>query len=130
MEKVANISKRRKSPAPMTALVRLSGAGTPPTRITAPFAVTHDGEVFLNVAHCAGRALEGRRHYTFTGVLLDPEEAELARGATEGGAADIAAQIVAGLPSAWTLPPPVKRAEDKSPSLQYGVRRKSKAART
>lgn len=129
MEKVPNFSKRRKQPVPEEAASRTSGGVATPTPITAPFVIMRNGRVLLNIAHCDGRALEGRRIYTFTGILLTPDEAKLARAAARDITSEDPDPIAAGMRTAWTLPRPEKHANDRSPSRRYRAPRKGKAAR-
>jgi hypothetical protein len=143
MVKVANPSKRRKHFDPgQTVLRDFSGvlsatpppSACPPARfpkpITSAFASTLDGHVFLNVAHCVGRALDGRTLYTFTGVLLNPDETKLARDGLRHAASDVAAKIASTMPSVWTLPAPTKAPNDTSKTIRYRVPRKGKPARS
>jgi hypothetical protein len=84
MKKVANPLKKSK---PLATLV---------PEVTAPFAITSDGQVLLNVAECAGRDIGTRA--TFTGVLVAKPEAQLALKTVGDAAADTASKIAASLP--------------------------------
>jgi hypothetical protein len=66
------------------------------TRITAPFAVTSDGQLLINVAECDGRSLEGR--VLFTGVVMSKGEAARARKVVSDAVFDASSQIAARMP--------------------------------
>lgn len=68
----------------------------------APFAVTSDGSLFINVAKVAMaadfeavvRAAENEQRAVFIGVMLTPEETELAMTRLDNAADDTAVQVV------------------------------------
>jgi hypothetical protein len=87
MKKVANSLKRGKS---------LAKSVPTATTMTAPFAITSDGQVLLNVAECEGRDLGTGA--TFVGVLVSKPEAQFAMKTAGDAAAATASKIEASLP--------------------------------
>jgi hypothetical protein len=83
MKKVANSKKSRKHSKPASA--------PPSARISAPFALTSDGQVLMNVTACDGRHLKGR--IRFEGVLMTPDEATLARETLTNAVFDAAGKV-------------------------------------
>lgn len=75
---------------------RSKRATKPRPTIKAPFALTSDGQVLINVAHCKERNLDGRA--AFNGVLLSKSEMQFAKWRSENALVDIAAHIAGMMP--------------------------------
>lgn len=68
----------------------------PQPAITAPFAITPDGQVLINAAECEGRSLEGRAQ--FVGVLMSRKEERFTRKVVDDAVFDAASKIAARMP--------------------------------
>jgi len=99
----------------------------PQSAITAPFATTPDGQVFISTAECVGRNLKGRPR--FEGVLMTRREARFARKVTEDAMVDAASKIAARMPKkgvtaaspkAKTPAKPKSRKTGRKPSAPSG----------
>ncbi|HLM74000.1 MAG TPA: hypothetical protein VK459_14945 [Polyangiaceae bacterium] len=104
MKKVANPKKSRKPSKPSTP--------PPSARISAPFALTTDGQVLMNVADCKEHHLEGRAR--FEGVLMTREEATLARETIDHAIFDAAAKVGGLIAKNPSPPTPAKPQPSRS----------------
>jgi len=98
MKKVANPKKSRKHLKPSSA--------PPPAPITAPFALTSDGQVLMNVTACDERHLKGRAR--FEAILMTPDEATLARETVTNAIFDAAAKVGGQMAQNPSPPKPAK----------------------
>lgn len=62
----------------------------------APFALTSNGLLLVNINQCRGRDLEGREQ--FVGVSLRPNESQITRGVLENACFDAAGQVAGSMP--------------------------------
>lgn len=86
MKKVANSAKSSKRPRHQKG------------KVTAPFALTSNGELLINISECEGRSLEGRA--IFTGVTVSRSESRFVVQRVDDGMADAASTIAGRIPAA------------------------------
>jgi hypothetical protein len=100
MKKVANSAKSSKRPRHHHG------------KVTAPFALTSDGELLINASECEGRSLEGRA--IFTGVAVSRSEARFTLQRVDDSVADTASKIAASMPVVPNQPAPQSRPVSKN----------------
>lgn len=82
---------------PMTDRAPANAHEEPPRKTClAPFALTSDGRMVINLHEMAGRDIEGRE--TFEGVVLDPFETRFAMEGLDNAVAGIAGRIAGNMP--------------------------------
>ena len=90
----------------------------PQSAIIAPFAMTPDGQVFINAAECSGRDLDGRPQ--FIGVLMSRKEARFARKVVDDAVFAAASKIAARMPVKETAAKAGTRAKTAKPKSRKG----------
>jgi hypothetical protein len=80
--------------------------------ITAPFAMTSDGQMLINAAECEGRDLEGRP--LFTGVLITKPEGRIVRKAVDDPVWEKVSKIAGMMPVSKPAPAASRKAKSSS----------------
>jgi hypothetical protein len=96
--------------------------------ITAPFAVTSDGQMLINAAECEGRDLEGRA--VFTGVLITTPESRVVRKAVNDTVCERMSKIAGKMPASKPAPAASGKAESPKDKGKTKARARTRTPET